>query len=103
MDNVLTLAHICNKIDTMFPPPKSYYGMKRVEFNQVSYAHSGAKELKKFLLEYSKTMNYIEIIEDFRWTMDTFACEAKTQSASFMFSVYCDVAVEVLDLLLSCD
>lgn len=90
-------------IDTLqkgwYSHPHNYY-IKRGEFEYESYKYSGIDEIKLYLMKH-KGEDPIQAVENFRYMMDEFACKATTSSANFMFSVYYDVATDVLDVLLS--
>lgn len=85
--------------DEWYKPPSAYYHRKRVEFEQQSYARSAMDEIRFYLMEH-KNENPISALENFRYMVDCFACETKNDGANFMFSVYYDVASDVLDVLL---
>lgn len=85
------------KKDWYRPPIR--YGIKRCEFEYQSYKHSAMNEIKFYLLEHQNE-NPISAIENFRYQMDCFACGTENGIANFMFSVYYDVATDVLDTLL---
>lgn len=86
--------------DGWYNPPTKYGIQKKIEFYYQSYSSSAIKEIKFYLMEH-KNEDAINAIENFRYLMDCFACEARNGSANFMFSVYYDVATDVLDVLLS--
>ena len=85
--------------DKWYKPPSCYYHRKRIEFEQQSYARSAMNEICFYLMEHENE-NPITAIENFRYMVDCFACETKNGGANFMFSVYYDVASDVLDVLL---
>ena len=85
--------------DEWYKPPSSYYHRKRAEFEQQSYARSAMNEICFYLMEHENE-NPITAVENFRYMVDAFACETKNGEANFMFSVYYDVASDVLDVLL---
>ena len=82
-----------------YKKPTRYYGMDRVKFQQQSYAHSAAIELRDYLDKH-RTHEPIGLVEEFRYAMDNFACASKTSKQNFMFSVAYDVATDILDMLL---
>lgn len=85
--------------DEWYKPPSSYYRRKRIEFEHQSYARSAMDEIRFYLMEHENE-NPITAVENFRYMVDCFACETKNGGANFMFSVYYDVASDVLDVLL---
>lgn len=99
----MTMNETISKINEMrkewYQPPTTYYGMTKPEFNYESYRHSAIIEIIDILINY-KHINPITLVEEFRDMMDDFACNAKTVSANFMFSVYYDVATDILDVLI---
>lgn len=80
-------------------PPKTHK-KKMVNFIHQSYSSSAIEEIKIYL-KWHMDQNPIDVIEDFRYMVDNFACETKNPEANFMFSVYYDVATDVLDTLLT--
>lgn len=99
----MTANQALSAIDSLrkgwYHPPTRYY-IKKGEFEYESYKCSGIDEIKLYLMRH-KGEDPIMTVERFRHMMDDFACEAKTSSANFMFSVYYDVATDVLDVLLN--
>lgn len=81
-----------------YGPPILYF-QKKIEFEYKSYKHSALEEIKRYLIKHNKE-DPIKMLEEFRYQMDCFACETKNPTANFMFSVYYDVATDVLDTLL---
>lgn len=79
--------------------PVIYHGKTKAEFKYRSYAHSGLEELNLYIVEHVD-VDPITAIEDFRHIVDNFACETKSYELNFMFSIYYDVATDVLDVLL---
>lgn len=82
-----------------YKPPSTYFGIKRIEFEHQSYARSAVMELYFYLISHINE-DPIKAVEDFRHMADCFACEAKNDKINFMFSIYCDVASDVLDIFL---
>lgn len=80
--------------------PASYYHRKKIDFECQSYKRSAIDEIRFYLSEHENE-DPILAIEDFRYMVDVFACDAKNGSANFMFSVYYDVATDILDTLLA--
>lgn len=108
----MDIDHAISVINDMcsdwYGPPTKYYGPRRVIFIQRSYAHSAIKEIKRCLMganEYSeiryKNKDPFDLIEDFRKMVDYFAGNTKNGDTKFMFSVYYDVATDVLDILIN--
>lgn len=83
-----------------YKPPSGYYNIKKPKFKQKSYARSALNEIYLYLIEHEND-DPIDTLENFRSMMDNFSCKAKNIEARFMFSVYYDVASDVLDVLLS--
>lgn len=98
----MTVKHVLLIIskyrDDWYKPPTSYK-QKRVDFEYQSFKRSACEELILYLSSHSD-QNPISAIEDFRHMMDDFACRSKTSSANFMFSVYYDVATDLLDVMI---
>lgn len=67
-------------------------------FAQKSYSNWAKKEIDRYLAQ--NKGDSIDAVEEFRSMMDSFACNAKTAEANFMFSVAYDVATDVLDGLI---
>lgn len=82
-----------------YKAPTTYYNQKIINFEYQSYNYSAINEIRDYLTEH-KNEDPIKAIEDFRYQMDCFACESRTGVANFMFSIYYDVATDVLDELL---
>lgn len=76
----------------------SSYRMKRVNFDLSSYQQAAFKEMEVYIIS-NMNIDPIEAIENFRYETDCYACSAKTPTANFMFSVYCEMAENVLDVL----
>lgn len=85
--------------DEWYKPPSSYYHRKRIEFERQSYTRSAMDEIRFYLMGHENE-NPITAVEDFRYMVDCFACKTKNGEANFMFSVYYDVATDILDVLL---
>lgn len=81
-------------------PINYYYHRKKLDFEYQSYRRTAIEEIKQYLIEH-KDQNPVDTIEDFRYQMDIFACNAKGDYANFMFSIYYDVATDILDVLLN--
>ena len=96
----MEITHILTVIDKMqeewYKVPTTYYRRKKVDFEYQSYKRSAMDEIKKYLIEH-KDEDPIDAMENFRHQMDCFACETKNGNANFMFSIYYDVATDVLD------
>lgn len=97
MKYVLSVINVLR--DEWYEPPSSYYHGKRIEFEQQSYARSAMDEICFYLMEHENE-NPITAMENFRHIVDCFACKTKNGEINFMFSVYYDVASDVLDVLL---
>lgn len=100
----MNMRYVLTVIDKMrdewwYKPPTDYYGQRRINFDYQSYIYSAMNEIKFYLMEHDD-QNPISVMEDFRHLVDCFACDAKTAEQNFMFSVYYDVASDVLDMLL---
>lgn len=85
--------------DEWYKPPTSYYRRKKADFECQSYKRSAMDEIKFYLMEHENE-DPVSTLEEFRYMMDCFACETKNGGANFMFSIYYDVATDVLDVLL---
>lgn len=85
--------------DEWYKPPSGYYHRKRADFEYQSYARSAMDEIRFYLMEHENE-NPITAVENFRYMVDGFACKTKNGGANFMFSVYYDIASDVLDVLL---
>lgn len=83
-----------------YKPPTSYYNQKIINFEFQSYKYSAINEIKLYLKKH-ENKDPISAAEEFRYKMDCFASETKNGNANFMFSIYYDVATDVLDVLLS--
>lgn len=98
--NIENVLFIIDRIrDEWYKPPENYYTLKRSVFEYQSYKRSAINEIKLYLIEH-KNENPIDVMEDFRYQMDCFACETKNGNTNFMFSIYYDVATDILDALL---
>lgn len=98
-----TFNYTLGVIDTLrsgwYTTPSSYYCNRSV-FEQQSYRHSAIIEIKQYLIDH-KDQNPTDAVQDFRDMMDLASCESKVGTTkNFMFSVYYDVATDVLDVLL---
>lgn len=85
--------------DGWYDPPYSYK-IKKMNFILKSYSRSAMNEIKLYLME-NNQKDPISALEDFRYLVDHFACDTENADANFMFSVYYDVATDVLDALLT--
>ncbi len=99
----MTMKYILSVIDQTrdewYKPPTTYYKRKRVDFEYQSYKRSAVDEIKLYLMAH-QDQNPVELIEEFRHMMDCAACETKRGSANFMFSIYYDVATDILDVVI---
>lgn len=84
--------------DKWYKPPTSYH-LKKAYFEYQSYKRSAMDEIRFYLMEHENE-DPITAMENFRYMVDHFACNTKNGSANFMFSIYYDVATDVLDVLL---
>lgn len=75
------------------------YNKKRAYFECESYQHSAIGEIRRYLMDHNKE-DPIKVVDDFCYMVDDFACKTKNSTASFMFSVYYDVATDIMDALL---
>lgn len=80
-----------------YDPPVWY--RNNIHFVQKSYTHSAILEIERYLKEHVNR-NPIDAVEDFRGLVGDYACQAKNEMICFMFSVYYDVATDVLDVLI---
>lgn len=98
----MNMVYVLSVIDSLragwYDAPSSY-NRKKINFMQQSYRRSAMDEIKFYLMEH-KNEDPIQVIENFCNMMDKFSCNAKNKNISFMFSVYYDVANDVLDVLL---
>lgn len=81
--------------------PKTFY-QKRSKFDYLSYNKWALDEIY-LTLRRNTGRNAIKVIEDFRYSMDLAATNAKTDSCNFMFSIAYDAATDILDILLTED
>lgn len=81
------------------PPLETYYKIKKIVFEQKSYERSAVDEIKKYIIN-NGYRDCISVMEEFRSMVDDFACKSTDGDTGFMFSVYYDVATDVLDMLL---
>lgn len=77
--------------------PKSQ--RQKILFQYDSLQRSAMNEIIDYLTEIPWD-DVIENLEDFRSKMDDQACKAKTSESSYLYSVYYDVATNVLDEVL---
>lgn len=86
-------------IDTLregwYNPPSEYY-RKKADFIYQSYKRTAMDEIKFYLMEHQDE-DPIEALDGFRNLMICFSCKQRNDN---MFSVYYDVATDVLDALL---
>lgn len=76
---------------------------KRSLFAYQSYYMWALGELRSYLELRKHTKPVYEVVEDFRYLMDCYACEARTPENNFMFSVAYDAVTSVLDEMLIID
>lgn len=84
--------------DEWYKPPTTYYEKKRVDFDYQSLKRSAVDEIKFYLMEH-EDQNPIDVIEEFRYVVDHLACNAQNGTKNFMFSIYYDVATDILDIV----
>lgn len=99
MDIESVLLELDKFQNELYKPITNYY-QRKIYFEYMSYERSAIKEIKKYLIEH-KNESPISALENFRYQMDCFACNTKDGGANFMFSIYYDVATNVLDMFLS--
>lgn len=87
------------RFDYYSEKPLEFYKTKRVDFVFNSYRRSAVNEIKFYLIDHDD-VHPITALEDFIHMCDTFACKTTNSDANFMFSVYCDVATDMLDILI---
>lgn len=96
MDKQHILLLIDGLSNNIYSRPKTYE-QKKIFFNYQSYENSALQEIKRYIIE--NDGDPISIMENFCHLMDDFSCSAKNGEASFMFSIYHDVAINVIDYL----
>lgn len=96
---MIKVLSIVDKIRNDWYDPPRNCRKKRIEFEYQSYKKSALDEIKMYLME-NENENPISLMEIFRSRMDDFACRSKSGTANFMFSVYYDVATDVIDVLI---
>lgn len=79
--------------------PIRFNGMDLIKFQEASYKRWAAREIRDYLDRHRKH-EPINAVEEFRYSMDQFACSTKNPRKNFMFSVAYDVATDILDMLL---
>lgn len=101
----MTMKEALFIIDSMrsewYDEPATYY-QKRDLFSQQSYAKSAMDEIIMYLIQHENE-NPIDALDDFRRMMNEFCRNAKNEfevNRCYIFSVYHDVATDVLDVLL---
>lgn len=97
--NIIKTLSIIDKLEKECYKPPETYAQKRSIFIYQSYKRSAIEEIKKYLKEHKKE-NPITALEEFRCKMDYYACKTENGNANFMFSVYYDIATDVLDTLI---
>lgn len=93
------VSQVRNMREKWYKPPKTYQ-MKNVRFKMISLNRSAMNEIERALLM-NQNKDPFDVVDEFRSEMDRMACGAKTSESNFMYSVYCDVANDVLDMMLS--
>lgn len=71
----------------------------KAEHMQKIYAHWAAIELRN-LIDKHRDWEPINAVDEFRYSMDRLSTETKDPHESFRLSVACDVATDILDILL---
>ncbi len=92
------LAQLRNMREKWYKPPKTHK-MKKVDFVLTSLKRSAMDEIILFLMR-NENDDPVETVELFCRNMDNAACYAKTPDSKLLFSVYYDIGMNVLDLLL---
>lgn len=80
-------------------PQGSYNWFKKTQFDMLSYSGWAVDELLDYVYK-RKPLDVMASVEEFRTTMDLFACEATTEKATEIFLYAEDVATNILDELL---
>lgn len=73
--------------------------MKKEYFYYETYLRWSIDEVKKYLDDH-RGKDPIDILEEFKHKMNTFACESKTETSNFIFSVAYDLVTDVIDYIL---
>lgn len=98
---LVTVKQALQVVDSLrqgwYDPPVFY--QNNIRFMQRSYTHSAILEIERYLKEH-EGCNPVDVVEDFRGEVGDYACQAKNEMTCFMFSVYYDVATDVLDVLI---
>lgn len=97
--NVLKAISVIDSLREGWYIPPTNYNKKRKDFDKMSFQRTAMDEIRFYLMEHASE-NPVDTIEKFRRMMDEFSCRPKSDDTSFMFSVYYDVATDVLDVLL---
>lgn len=84
--------------DEWYAKPGAYASMKKSHFELLSYSKWAFSEIKRFLRNHSM-MHPVSALELFMYQMDKKACETTEEKINYIFSIACDVARDVLDVL----
>lgn len=74
--------------------------VSRDVYNQRVFGNWAAMEIRDYIDKH-RDWDPLMAVEEFRYAMDNFASSSTKSKNNFMFSVACDVATDILDMLLS--
>lgn len=75
---------------------KVYKDMRNMLFVYHSHREWALRELKAYI-KLNKERDLLTVLEEFRYMLDCYSCNAKTEDSKFMFSAACDTVTNVLD------
>lgn len=78
---------------------KDFAKSKRINFEYRSYSRWALNEIRQYIIKY-RNKDPIEVLGEFKYKMDQFACESKSE-ANFIFSIAYDITELVIDELLT--
>ena len=84
--------------DEWYHPPTTYIGVKKMQFELLSYQRWALAEIKK-VIRVNWDTHPMDTLDWFIHSLDKKACETTSPQVNYVFSIAIDVAREVLDTL----
>lgn len=78
----------------------SHVGISVKDYMYKMYAREAIEAVEDYVKKHRKNGSIIDVVEEFRYFADGFACSARKPKQNFAWSIAYDVASDVLDNLL---
>lgn len=98
IDMEYALSVIYETASEWYQPPEGFYHRKRIYFKYETYKRAAIKEILLFLMTCEES-DPIEALKHFSNKISDFVSLSKNDEMHFMFSIYQDVVLDIIDIL----